>query len=65
MALLFYILFLGEENLYYGDMPTRPVSSSLQANPELSRSVPGIPAATASASGQDNRNSHNSGWGLR
>ena len=46
-------------------MPTRPVSSSLQANPELSRSVPGIPAATASASVQDNRNSHNSGWGLR
>ena len=39
----------GEENLYYGDLPTRPVSTSLQSHPELSRSVPGIPAAAAAA----------------
>ena len=51
-------VLLGEENLYYGDMPTRPVSSSLQqVNPELSRSVPGIPAAAAAAAAnQDARN---------
>ena len=35
----------GEESLYYPEVPTRPVSSLLQANPSLSRSVPGIPAA--------------------
>jgi len=39
----------GEENLYYGDLPTRPVSTSLQNHPELSRSVPGIPAAAAAS----------------
>jgi hypothetical protein len=42
--------YAGEENLYYGDLPTRPVSTSLQNHPELSRSVPGIPAAAAAAS---------------
>ena len=29
--------FLGEEDLYYPELPTRPVSSLLQANPALSR----------------------------
>ena len=29
--------FSGEEDLYYPELPTRPVSSLLQANPALSR----------------------------
>ena len=38
--------FVGEDNLYYPEVATRPVSSMLPASSSLSRSVPGIPAAT-------------------
>ena len=59
---------LGEENLYYSDVPTRPVSANLQANPELSRSVPGIPAATQDAPHHPNMHHHHQQtktWTLR
>ena len=36
----------GDENLYYPEMPTRPVSSMLPVNSSLSRSVPGLAQAT-------------------
>merc|ERR1719458_783047 len=35
-----------DENLYYPEMPTRPVSSMLPVNSSLSRSVPGLAQAT-------------------
>ena len=41
-CLMYFVV--GEDNLYYPD--ARPVSSLLPANSSLSRSVPGIPAAT-------------------
>ena len=43
----------GEDNLYYPEVTNRPVSSMLPANSSLSRSVPGIPAATAQSQQQE------------
>ena len=46
MILIFLFIIPDEDSLYYQDVPMRPVSSLLPGSASLSRSVPGIPAAT-------------------
>ena len=53
----------GEDNLYYPEVASRPVSSMLPVNSSLSRSVPGIPAATAQA--QQQEQSQPRRWNMR
>eukprot|EP00090_Calanus_glacialis_P047499 TRINITY_DN9901_c0_g1_i1.p1 TRINITY_DN9901_c0_g1~~TRINITY_DN9901_c0_g1_i1.p1 ORF type:complete len:1078 (+),score=157.12 TRINITY_DN9901_c0_g1_i1:452-3685(+) len=54
-----------EESLYYPEVPTRPVSSLLQANPSLSRSVPGIPAAAQQQQIEPHPPSNQKRWNMR
>ena len=49
-------------------MPTRPVSANLHNNAELSRSVPGIPAAAAAAAAASAANTQHqnaAAWTIR
>jgi len=52
-----------EDNLYYPEVATRPVSSMLPASSSLSRSVPGIPAATQQQ--QEVPHSQHKRWNMR
>ena len=55
----------GEENLYYPEMPTRPVSSMLPVNSSLSRSVPGLPQASQPPPEPRQKQWGAGGWNMR
>ena len=61
------LLVSGEDNLYYPSVSPRPAPSLLPASSSLSRSVPGLPAATAHHHAQEPQlaRAHDKRWNLR